>query len=382
MGERDVATAVGIRRVGGAGAEFARAGGSRFGREQSPLDGLAGCDAVSRRAWPEAYDHLTAADASGGLSPEDLEGLAQAAWWTGQLADCIAARERAYVAHLDAGNRRRAGAAALELARDYYGRQDASVATAWFKRAERFLQEEPDSVEHGYLTRMRGVIAFEGQHDLETALTHAERVLTIGTRFGDRDLMALALQDKGRILVAKGQVADGMALMDEATMAAVSGELGPLATGIIYCNIIAACEGIADYRRAGEWTEAAKRWCERQAIAGFPGLCRVHRAAIMRVRGAWTEAEQDAQRACEELRGFNLNHAAAGFYGGLRPPVAPAARGPRLQPGRAGGRASGVIARRPARGRARPSRRVLRIRACRCAGVAAPPTSSCPGRSC
>jgi len=275
---------------------------------------LAAREALKRWAWREAYDHLIAADASGRLSAEELEGLAQAAWWTGRLSDCIAARERAHAAHLEAGNHRRAGAVALELARNYYGKQNSSVATAWFKRAERLLDQEPDSVEHGHLARMRCVLAFEGERDFEAALGHAEQTLAIGTRLGDRDLMALGLQDRGRILIATGQVAEGLALMDEATVAAVSGELGPLTTGIIYCNIISACEGIADYRRAGEWNEAAKRWCDRQAIAGFPGLCRVHRAAIMRVRGAWAEAEREAVRACEELRDFNLNYAAAAFY--------------------------------------------------------------------
>ena len=109
-------------------------------------------------------------------------------------------------------------------------------------------------------------------------------------------------------------LAEGMALMDEATAAAVSGELDPLTTGFIYCNTISACEHVADYVRAGEWTEAAKRWCERQAIGGFPGLCRVHRAGILRLRGAWSEAEQEARTACAELCEFSPGYAAEAFY--------------------------------------------------------------------
>ncbi|MDR7517958.1 MAG: helix-turn-helix transcriptional regulator [Armatimonadota bacterium] len=142
----------------------------------------------------------------------------------------------------------------------------------------------------------------------------AQRAYDIGARFRDRDLMALALHDQGRIHVARGQVNEGMALMDEATVATVSGELGPMATGIIYCNTITACKELADHPRAREWTEAAKRWCERQAIAGFPGMCRVYCAGIMRQAGAWPEAEQEARRACEELRECNLGYCAAAFY--------------------------------------------------------------------
>jgi class 3 adenylate cyclase len=85
-------------------------------------------------------------------------------------------------------------------------------------------------------------------------------------------------------------------------------------TAIIYCNTIETCKEVADYRRAADWTDAAKRWCEREGVAGFPGVCRVYRAEIMRLRGAWPEAEQEVRRACDELRDFNLYYAAEAFY--------------------------------------------------------------------
>ena len=46
-------------------------------------------------------------------------------------------------------------------------------------------------------------------------------------------------------------------------------------TGRVYCSTVSACWGLADYHRAGEWNDAAERWCERRSINGFPGLCRV-----------------------------------------------------------------------------------------------------------
>jgi class 3 adenylate cyclase len=202
----------------------------------------------------------------------------------------------------------------MDLAKDYYAKQASAVGSGWVKRAERLLEEEDESIEHGYLARLHGVIAFEGMGDYDRALEEAERALEIANRFGDRDLQAVVIHDQGRALVARGQVAEGLPLLDESTVAAVSGELSPLATGIVYCNMITTCEELGDYRRAGEWTEAAKRWCERQAIAGFPGMCRVHRASIMRLRGAWPEAEQEARVARDELQEFNLEAAAEAFY--------------------------------------------------------------------
>jgi tetratricopeptide (TPR) repeat protein len=75
------------------------------------------------------------------------------------------------------------------------------------------------------------------------------------------------------------------------------------------------CRSVADYRRAAEWTVAAAAWCERQAITGFPGVCRVRRAEIMRLRGEFSQAEDEARRAQTELTAFGrLPQAGAGAY--------------------------------------------------------------------
>jgi class 3 adenylate cyclase len=278
---------------------------------EDPLQ--AGREAALRHAWREAFELLTAADRSTGLAPEDLETLGESAWWNGRLDDCIAARERAYAGYLEQ-QPRRAARVAVALAKDNLGRNASSVAKAWVNRAERLLADHTESVEYGYLVRLRTVIAFEATSDFDQALAYAQQTLEIGMRFGDRDLMALGIHDRGRILARRGEVAEGMALLDESTVAALSGELTPHTTGIIYCNVITVCEEMADYKRAGEWTDTAKRWCEREAMAGFPGMCRVHRAQIIRLRGSWREAEQEARRACDELRTFNTSYAAEALY--------------------------------------------------------------------
>ena len=274
----------------------------------------AGRTAIGQHAWQEGYRLLEDADVAAPLEPEDLEALAAAAWWTGRLDACIAARERAFAGYTGAGNPRRAAMVAMAVAKDHYARRASSIGAGWVARAERLLAEEPECVEQGYLERLGGVLALEGRGDYDAALTHARCALELGTRFGDRELQALGLHDQGRALVAKGEVAEGMALIDEATVAAVSGELSPYNTGVIYCNTITACKELADYRRAGDWSEAAKGWCERQAISGFPGMCRVYRASIMLVRGAWSDAELEARRACDELLEFNVSYAAEAFY--------------------------------------------------------------------
>jgi class 3 adenylate cyclase len=179
-------------------------------------------------------------------------------------------------------------------------------------RAERLLSEEDDSVERGYLERMRSRLAL-AVGDFDSAIAHAERTLELGSRFQDRDLMALGLHDKGSALVRQGDAETGLALIDEATVAAVSGELNPYVTGIIYCGVISASFDVADLGRAGNWTEAATRWCDRQSISGFPGVCRVNRAEVMRLRGSWPEAEKEIRTAVAELGEFAPSVAASAF---------------------------------------------------------------------
>src|SRR2546425_6838185 len=78
--------------------------------------------------------------------------------------------------------------------------------------------------------------------------------------------------------------------------------------------MMGTCEKLADYQRAAEWSDAARRWCELHAESGFPGICRVHRAELMRLRGSWSDAESEALHAADELQGFYHIAAGEAFY--------------------------------------------------------------------
>ncbi|HWO69572.1 MAG TPA: adenylate/guanylate cyclase domain-containing protein [Actinomycetota bacterium] len=269
-------------------------------------------DALRRRDWPRAYELLAGEDRAT-LSPEDLEGLAKAAWWTGRPEESIELHERAYGLYLARGDRARAAFVALTLRREHISKLASSVANGWLQRAERLLEGEPPSPAHGYLELARGAEPW-GRGDLETALDHMERAARIAEEFDDPNLRAFAAMYRGMVLIALGTVEEGLALIDEVSAAAVGGELGAYTTGAVFCNAIGVSRDLADYRRAIEWSEAAKRWCERHAMTGFPGICRVHRAEVMRVVGAWEEAERELRRACDELFSFSPIHAGAAFH--------------------------------------------------------------------
>jgi hypothetical protein len=77
---------------------------------------------------------------------------------------------------------------------------------------------------------------------------------------------------------------------------AAAGELSPLVTGIVYCNTIAFCWSVYELRHAREWTDALTQWCEGQPeMVAHNGLCLVHRAEIMQLRGAWGDALGEAR---------------------------------------------------------------------------------------
>ncbi len=273
----------------------------------------AGREAARRHAWREAYELLAKADEEGRLAAEDLDSLADAAWWTGRLDEAIRLRERAYAAYVHAGAPRRAAMVAVSLMMDNSFRGALAVSSGWLARAGRLLENEAEGVEHGHLALARGIHALN-LGELESASTELARARELASRFGDRSLEMTALVLEGGLLVLMGNVDEGLAILDEGTASAISGEVDPLATGMIYCVTIDACQALGDCGRAAEWTEAANRWCEGLHVSGFPGFCRIHRAEILRLRGEWPQAEEQALQACEELHDYNRSVTAAGFY--------------------------------------------------------------------
>ena len=270
--------------------------------------------ALDRHAWADALTLLRQADAAKTLDAEGLEMLADAAWWMAEPDESLAARERAHVAFAAAGKTRRAAAVALRLGQDNGNKRAFAAAGAWLERAGKLLEGDEDCVEYGYLLFVQIAVG-HAEMGLDPTVALARRAADLGKRFGDRDLQAYAAMGEGLTRIAYGDVAEGLARLDTATVAAVAGELTVFTTGWIYCGTIGACRDLADYRRASEWTEATTRWCERQSVTGFPGICRVNRAEVIERRGSWAQAEQEARKACDELQRFQISEVAAlGFY--------------------------------------------------------------------
>lgn len=268
-----------------------------------------GREALTRHAWSEAFDCLARADVECGLSSEDLQRLAEAALWTGRMDDSCRFLERAYAGHVREGHPHRAAFVAVKLADISRNRRASSASMGWLKRAERLLEGAEDTVEYGYLLQFKTPL----EKDVEAGMRLAQQTFDIARRSGDANLEALSIQDQGRALVLQGRVSEGMALLDEAIVAAVSGDLDPYTVASTYCSMISACERVADYRRAGEWSKEARSWSEPHVGSPFPGLCTVYQARFMSLRGALEEAEKELLRICADDKGFDFI-AAQAFY--------------------------------------------------------------------
>jgi tetratricopeptide (TPR) repeat protein len=257
-------------------------------------------EAASRGEWQEAYELLVGAGPLGG---KDLPFLAAVAYAAGDLDRTVGAWEQAYTESVRGGDPVSAAGAAVRVAMHLlFDTALMAPVRGWMKRAERLLEGQGETGVHAWL----GVVkSYERllSGDFAPALEWARQAIEVGGRH-DRAAAAVARVAEARSVILAGNVSEGLLLLHEAGVATASGELDPLFTGLVYCELVCALQGIAQYDMAEEWTVAMERWHHGQPVGSIHGRCRVHRAEILRLRGSWSEAEEHALAACEELRPY------------------------------------------------------------------------------
>jgi DNA-binding CsgD family transcriptional regulator len=275
-----------------------------------------GRDAFGRREWAEAYRLLAVADRETPLESEDLERLATAAYLVGQDDRSETLLARAHQRFVDRGDREGAARSAFWLAFGLLARGAMAPASGWLARAERLLDEaQLDCVVRGYLL-IPAAIQRIVQGDPAAGQAVFSQAAQIADRFADRDLASLACHGRGRALIRLGQIAEGVALLDEAMVSVLAGDVTPVLAGDIYCSVLEACQETFDLRRASEWTTSLARWCAAQpTLVRYRGECLIYRAELRQWRGEWRAAEQDARDACAVLAsGQGRPAAGAAFY--------------------------------------------------------------------
>jgi tetratricopeptide (TPR) repeat protein len=257
-------------------------------------------EAAARGDWRDGYELLMKVDSDGLLGRDDLPLLGEVAYAAGHLDVSIEAWERTHALSLEAGDPVAAAGAAVRVAMHLL--LDTALMApvrGWLVRAEHLLEGQQEASAHAWLAAVR---AYERMltGDVQGARQWSERAIEVGLEC-DAAACAVGRVAAARLRILDGDVAEGLALLDEVGVAAISGDLDALSTGLVYCELVCALQGLAQYDVAEEWTDAMERWCRTNAIGSLHGRCRVHRAEILRLRGACDEAEREALVACEEL---------------------------------------------------------------------------------
>jgi len=261
-----------------------------------------GREAFDRQAWGRAYEHLSAASVEEPLEVTDLERLASAAYLVGRSAESSDVWARAHQECARIGEVARAARCAFWLAFALLNRGEIARGGGWVDRAQRLLDARKlDCVEQGYLRYAAALRAvFCG--DVATAHTGFREAVGIGERFRDPELTTLARIGEGRCLIYLGEIVRGVALLDEAMVAVGASEVSAIATGDAYCTVIEGCHELFDIRRTHEWTAAFSHWCEGQPeLVLYRGECLVHRAEVLQLGGAWSDALEEVERALARI---------------------------------------------------------------------------------
>jgi len=268
--------------------------------------------AYGRSDWIVARSLLLDADADQPLEAEDLERLAWSCRWVSDEVGFLNALERAEVTFSAAGARTAAARMVLEQARQHVLMLDESVAATCFLRGMELLEGEPESPEHALAMWMLSFTQL-ASGDVDGARASLADARAIARRVVSPGMEAMAVQGLAHIAVTEGDRTEVLPLVDEAAALAMRPGVAPIHAGYVYCSVISICRALCDWGRATEWTNVSTRYCERESIAGYGGLCRFHQGEIDRLHGQLAQAEERVLRACEELRAVNRVSAAWGY---------------------------------------------------------------------
>jgi hypothetical protein len=261
-------------------------------------------EAAARGDAEQAFELFMKADEDGGLTdPADLSALGELAYLAGRLDVTIDAWERVHARCMEAHEPIAAAGAAVRVAMHLlFDTALMAPVRGWLARAERLLEGRDETPAHAWYAAIR---TYERMlsGDLDGARASARRAIEVGSKC-DPAACAIGQVGQARLLILGGDVQEGLALLDDVGAATASGELDPTTTGVVYCELVCALQGLAQYDVAEEWTETMEHWSQTSAVGSLHGRCRVHRAEILRLRGFCGDAEQEALAACEELRPY------------------------------------------------------------------------------
>lgn len=257
-------------------------------------------EAVESGDWARGLELVSGAAFD--ADPAALEIRAQAAYGAGELEAAVAAWESVHGLRLAVGQPQEAAWAAGMVA--MYLLIDTGMMApvrGWAARAERLLSGSTDAPALALVAMIRAYERFMCG-DASSSRAHAGDAVRLGRELDVLPAVVIGQVAIARLRIADGEVDEGLTQLDEVAALLMSGDVDPLTTGMMYCELICAAQGLALHDRAREWTDVMDRWSRGAAFGGIKGRCRVHRAELLRVSGPCDDAEREALGACDELR--------------------------------------------------------------------------------
>lgn len=244
--------------------------------------------------WEEARQAF-AASAAAEQSADALDGLGRACWWLGDVRSAIRHRERAFTLLRQEGRDDEAAILALDLCVWFVSNlENDAAAGGWLARAARAAEATTDPVVRGWLVLIGAYLSSDATEQ-RAGIEEARR---LAVQACDDGLLAMALADLGLILVAGGEVADGMAFLDEA-LATTLGAYGGRLEVVVWssCNMLAACSLVDDLHRATQWCRVAEEFTQTYGCPFLQARCRAHYGSVLVAAGRWGRAEPELLRA-------------------------------------------------------------------------------------
>ena len=201
---------------------------------------------AARIAFRSAWDQDESADA--------LDGLGRALWWLGDPASALDVRARSFALLRREHRDVRAAAVAIWIARQYRNlfRRHA-MADGWLTRAQSLV-----SVLHekGSLSGWLALAASEAAEPGAKAIAAVGDAVASARAHRDVDLEIVALARRGAVRAASGSVTQGLADLNEAMVAATSGEGEDVQyVGEALCSLLEVAGWLGDPSAVEPWAQ-------------------------------------------------------------------------------------------------------------------------------
>ena len=271
--------------------------------------------AFARRDWPAARLGLLSAKTATDLELRDLDALAEAMWWLGNIPESLSVAEELYRGLAGAGDRPAAAMKAIILSLQWGSRGDLVVASGWINRARRLLQDLPEGPEHGYLLYLESAMSLDLEEGPGPAQAAAAKLDALAHRLADPTLGCFARVLAGLAGVRAGRTEDGFSELDEAMLPVLAGDVAPVWSGDIYCTVIHLCHQLGDLARMRAWTGALEHWTASQSATFlYTGVARIHELQLVSAEGGWDAVEREIEASSDNLVDAQGWMAGAGYY--------------------------------------------------------------------